>query len=258
MLVLEEQLIMNTIGSVIKTTTAAVNTMLMNAARYTARQLVEHIKVHFSELEKAEIKEEQLLSYEQFHKVFEKHSPQYSLLFDTGKGYFAYCMTTVDMVAIEDGVSIITENAMSAVEQYLAQNEAEKAAASGRKKVLIVDDSVFILKTIQDVLSADYEVATVSSGVAALRSIVLDRPDLILLDYEMPVCKGDQILEMIRSEEEYADISVIFLTSRVDKERIEKVFALKPSGYLSKTLSPEAVKKEVDHFFGRSANASKT
>ncbi|MEZ3462216.1 MAG: response regulator [Lachnospiraceae bacterium] len=258
LLVLEEQLIMNTIGSVIKTTTAAVNTMLMNAARYTARQLVEHIKVHFSELEKAEIKEEQLLSYEQFHKVFEKHSPQYSLLFDTGKGYFAYCMTTVDMVAIEDGVSIITENAMSAVEQYLAQNEAEKAAASGRKKVLIVDDSVFILKTIQDVLSADYEVAAVSSGVAALRSIVLDRPDLILLDYEMPVCKGDQILEMIRSEEEYADISVIFLTSRVDKERIEKVFALKPSGYLSKTLSPEAVKKEVDHFFGRSANASKT
>ncbi len=257
LLIFEEQLIVETIGSVLKTKNKSVNTMLMNAARYTARQLVEHIKVHFAELQQAEIKEEQLLTYDQFQKVFEKHSPQYSLLFDTEKGYFAFCMTTVDMVQIEDGVSIITENAMSAVEQYLSQNKAEKAAKSGKSKVLIVDDSAFILKTIQKVLSDDYEVSTVTSGVAALRSMILDRPDLILLDYEMPVCKGDQVLEMIRAEEEYADIPVIFLTSRVDKERIEKVLALKPSGYLSKSLSPEAVKKEVDHFFGKISSETK-
>lgn len=257
LMVLEQQLIVNTIGSVLQTPPESVNTTVMNAARYMARQLIEHIKGHFAELEQAEIKEEQLLSYEQFYKVFEKHSPQYSLLFDTGKGYFAYCMTTMDMVSVEDGVSIITENAMSAVEQYLMQNEAEKAARSGKKKVLVVDDSAFILKTIQEVLSDDYEVSTVSSGVAAIRSIILDRPDLVLLDYEMPVCKGNQVLEMIRSEEEYADIAVIFLTSRVDRERIEKVLALKPNGYLSKTLSPDAVKREVDHFFGKSSNAPK-
>ena len=54
---------------------------------------------------------------------------------------------------------------------------------------------------------------------------------------------------MIRSEEDFADIPVIFLTSRVDKERIQRVLELKPNGYLSKSLSPESVKKEVDHFF---------
>lgn len=257
LMILEQQLIINTIGSVLQTKSESVSTMMMNAARYTARQLIEHIKGNFAELEQAEIKEEQLLSYEQFYKVFEKHSPQYSLLFDTGKGYFAYCMTTVDMVSVEDGVSIITENAMSAVEEYLTQNEAEKAARSGKKKVLVVDDSAFILKTIHEVLDADYEVSTVSSGVAAIRSIILDRPDLILLDYEMPVCKGNQVLEMIRSEEEYADIAVIFLTSRVDRDHIEKVLALKPNGYLSKTLSPDAVKREVDHFFGKGSKSTR-
>ena len=152
-------------------------------------------------------------------------------------------------VPAEDGISIITENAMSAVTQYLNQSRAEKEAASHRKKVLIVDDSAFILKTMQNVLCNDYEVLTVTSGMAAIRGITLDRPDLILLDYEMPVCKGNQVLEMIRSEEDFADIPVIFLTSRVDKERIQKVLELKPNGYLSKSLSPEAVKKEVDHFF---------
>ena len=226
--------------------------MLMNAARYTAKQLVEHLKLHFSQLAQATIKEEQLLSYEQFQKVFDKHSPQFSMLFDTGKGYFAYCMTTVDMVPSENGVSIITENAMVEVEKYLNQNRMEKTEISHKKKILIVDDSTFILKTMQRLLGSDYEIMTATSGMSAIRSIVLDKPDLVLLDYEMPVCKGSQILEMIRSEEEFADIPVIFLTSRVDKEGVQKVLEFKPNGYLSKSLSPEVIKKEIDNFFRKS------
>lgn len=248
-LIFEVKLLISTIGSILKTKSKALNTMIMNAARYTARQLVEHIKVHFPELAESTVKEEQLLTYDQFQKVFEKNRPQYSLLFDTGKGYFAYCMTAADMLPSEEGISIITENAMAAVAQYLSQSMVEKEAASQKKKVLIVDDSTFILQTMQNVLCEDYEVLTVSSGMAAIRSITLDRPDLVLLDYEMPVCKGNQVLEMIRSEEDFADIPVIFLTSRVDKERIQRVLELKPNGYLSKSLSPESVKKEVDHFF---------
>ena len=251
-LIFEEQLIVSTIGSVLKTKSGAISVMLMNAARYTAKQLVEHLKLHFSQLAQATIKEEQLLSYEQFQKVFDKHSPQFSMLFDTGKGYFAYCMTTVDMVPSENGVSIITEKAMVEVEKYLNQNRMEKTEISHKKKILIVDDSTFILKTMQRLLGSDYEIMTATSGMSAIRSIVLDKPDLVLLDYEMPVCKGSQILEMIRSEEEFADIPVIFLTSRVDKEGVQKVLEFKPNGYLSKSLSPEVIKKEIDNFFRKS------
>ena len=251
-LIFEEQLIVSTIGGVLKTKSGAISVMLMNAARYTAKQLVEHLKLHFSQLAQATIKEEQLLSYEQFQKVFDKHSPQFSMLFDTGKGYFAYCMTTVDMVPSENGVSIITENAMVEVEKYLNQNRMEKTEISHKKKILIVDDSTFILKTMQRLLGSDYEIMTATSGMSAIHSIVLDKPDLVLLDYEMPVCKGSQILEMIRSEEEFVDIPVIFLTSRVDKEGVQKVLEFKPNGYLSKSLSPEVIKKEIDNFFRKS------
>ncbi len=65
----------------------------------------------------------------------------------------------------------------------------------------------------------------------------------------MPVCDGSQVLEMIRGEVEFADIPVIFLTSRVDRESVKKVIELKPEGYLSKSLAPADVKREVDHFF---------
>ena len=249
LLIFEERVIVSTIGSVIKTKSKALNTMLMDVTRYMARQLVEHVKGHFPSLEQAEVKEEQLLTYEQFQKVFEKHSPQFSLLFDTGKGYFAYCMTTVDTPLNEDGVSIITENAMAEVKKYLNQNKEKKTIISRKKKVLVVDDSDFMLKTLQQLLSEDYEVLTATSGLSAIRSITLNRPDLVLLDYEMPVCNGSQILEMIRSEREFEDIPVIFLTSRVDKESVKKVVELKPQGYLSKSLSLELVKKEVDGFF---------
>lgn len=250
LLVFEEQLIVSTMGSVLETKSGALSVMMMNAARYTARQLVEYLKEHFSELDEAEVKEEQLLTYEQFQKVFEKHSPQFSLLFDTGKGYFAYCMTAVGMMpVVESGITIITENAMTEVGKYLSQNRSEKALESSRKKILVVDDSNFVLKMMKKLLGDEYEVITVSSGLAAFRTITLNKPDLVLLDYEMPVCKGNQVLEMMRAEKEFADIPVFFLTAKVDRESIQKVLELKPQRYLTKSLPPEKIKREIDVFF---------
>lgn len=254
-LVFEERLIISTIGSVLDTKAKVVNAMLMNATRYTARQLIEYIREHFQSLEGAKVQKEQLLNYEQFQKIFDKTSPQYSLLFDTGKGYFAYCMTTTDTFINENGATILTESAMAKVEKYLNQNRAERSMAKSKKKILVVDDSEFMLQMMEQLFSSEYEVSTATSGLSAFRSITLCRPDLVLLDYEMPVCKGNQILEMIRSEKEFADIPIIFLTSRVDRESVKKVVELKPQGYLSKELSPEMIKKEVKLFFEKKEKA---
>ncbi len=137
---------------------------------------------------------------------------------------------------------------MEEIEKYLNKNEKQK-----RQKILIVDDSAIILKAITDLLSSDYEISTAQSGFSAIRTLVLDKPDLILLDYEMPVCDGRQVLEMIRSEKEIADTPVIFLTGRSDKESIQKVLSLKPAGYLIKTLKPDEIKKNIDSFFEKKA-----
>ena len=76
---------------------------------------------------------------------------------------------------------------------------------------------------------------------------------MILLDYEMPVCDGKQALEMIRSDKDVADIPVIFLTGRGDRETVEKVMELKPERYLLKTLSDEKIKKGIDAFFDKNS-----
>lgn len=248
LMVFEEQLIVSTIGSVIETKAKEVNVMLMNAAIYTARQLVGHIKDHFPSLESYDVQEEQLLNYDQFQKIFEKNSPQSSLLFDTGKGYFAYCMAATDACSDEGGVSIIMDSTMESIEKYLDQNKAERNAVIEKKKLLMIDDSKFMLQMLQQMFSVDYEVVTSASVLSTFRSITLSRPDLILLYYDMPDQKGKQILEMIHSEKDFRDIPIIFLTSRSDKESIKKMAQMEPQVYLDRSLSPDLIKKEVDLF----------
>ncbi len=244
MLVFEEKLIFKTIGSMIDVEASTVNAMMMHAARFTAQQFVNSISQHFPSAEVHEIKDENLLTYDQFQRAFARQKLQFSLLFDTGAGYFAYCVTTPHLIQKEEETSIKAENAMEEVQKYL-----DRQAVKKKKKILVVDDSELVREAMKKLLGIDYEVMPVSSGLAALRSIILNRPDLILLDYEMPVCDGRQVLEMIRSEKDFADIPVFFLTGRSDKESVQKVLALKPAGYLVKSLQPAEIKKGIDTFF---------
>lgn len=118
-----------------------------------------------------------------------------------------------------------------------------------KKKILVVDDSGAVLRNVKGWLEDKYNLTLANSGATAIKSLSLNRPDLVLLDYEMPVVDGSQVLEMIRTESDFHDIPVIFLTSKGDKESVMKVMALKPEGYLLKTLPPAEIIAQVDEFF---------
>ena len=118
-----------------------------------------------------------------------------------------------------------------------------------RKNILLVDDDSTFLKMVKDWLSAKYRVTIVTSGAQALMYIADNTPDLILLDYEMPVTSGPQVLEMIRSESKVDSLPVIFLTGKGDRESVMKVLALKPDGYLLKSMERPKLIAAIDDFF---------
>lgn len=120
-----------------------------------------------------------------------------------------------------------------------------------KKKILVVDDSGAMLRNVKGWLEDSYQVILANSGAMAIKYLSTNRPDLVLLDYEMPIIDGRQVLEMIRSESEFCDIPVIFLTSKGDRESVMQVMALKPEGYLLKTMEPDQIKQSVDDFFER-------
>ena len=253
-LVFEEKLLINTVGKILGIKTNKLDAMLVNAARYTARQFVGRVMEHFPNDPPYELKEENLLSYEQFRKVFEREKPQVSLLFNTGgAGYFSYCVIAPHLLEKGVGTPLEMENSMDEVEKYLMKRE-EQEKASPKKKILVVDDSLTIRHGMKQLLEGDYEVALAESGVSAIRTITLNRPDLVLLDYEMPIVDGKQTLEMLRSEKSFEDIPVIFLTGRRDTTTMIQVMPLKPAGYhcnLLKDSKPADLKKEIDAFFAK-------
>lgn len=120
-----------------------------------------------------------------------------------------------------------------------------------KKKILVVDDSGAMLRNVKGWLEDHYQVILANSGAMAIKYLATDRPDLVLLDYEMPIIDGKQVLEMIRAEKEFSDMPVIFLTSKDDKESVMQVMALKPEGYLLKTQEPAKIIQTIDEFFER-------
>jgi CheY-like chemotaxis protein len=92
-------------------------------------------------------------------------------------------------------------------------------------------------------------VAVVSSGLQALKWLGKNKADLILLDYEMPVTSGPQVLEMLRSDHDTRDIPVMFLTGRGDKESVMQVLKLKPEGYLLKNIERHELLEKIGSFF---------
>ena len=118
-----------------------------------------------------------------------------------------------------------------------------------KKKILVVDDSGAMLRNVKRWLEDHYQVILANSGAMAIKYLAVNRPDLILLDYEMPILDGRQMLEMIRAENEFADIPVIFLTSKDDRESVMQVMSLKPEGYLLKMQPPGEIVKAIDDFF---------
>ena len=122
-------------------------------------------------------------------------------------------------------------------ERMLAHNvdlNSLAKTASRKHSILLVDDDPVCLRNMTSWLQNFYQVAVAKSGAACLSFLGKAKPDLILLDYEMPVCDGLQTLEMIRSEPEYADIPVMFLTGVSDTEKVREAIKLKPQGYILK------------------------
>lgn len=117
------------------------------------------------------------------------------------------------------------------------------------KRILLVDDDPTFLKMLQGWLSHRYRVTAVKSGMQAITYIAHHTPDLIMLDYDMPITPGPQIMEMIRSEFSSSEIPIIFLTGKSDRESIMRVMKLKPQGYLLKTMSRDDIVAVIDNFF---------
>ena len=118
-----------------------------------------------------------------------------------------------------------------------------------QRTILLVDDDAVMIRTLREGLSTSYKVLPANSGANALKILSRAKPDLILLDYEMPEMNGPQVFESLRNNPETAKIPVMFLTAKNDSESIAKIETLKPEGHMMKTLPLREIKDMIQKFF---------
>ena len=92
---------------------------------------------------------------------------------------------------------------------------------------------------VREWIKDSYKVDVVTAGMQAITFLTKKKVDMILLDYEMPIADGPQVLQMLRQEPSMAGIPVIFLTGNGTKEAVTRVMELKPEGYLLKSTTRE-------------------
>lgn len=106
------------------------------------------------------------------------------------------------------------------------------------KTVLIVEDNELNMKLFRDLLEAqDYHVLETREGLQALTLARQHRPDLILMDIQLPEISGLEVTKWLKEDEELAPIPVVAVTAFAMKGDEERIREGGCEAYLSKPIS---------------------
>lgn len=107
-----------------------------------------------------------------------------------------------------------------------------------KKKVCIVEDDDNIREIYATALSASgFDVVEALNGEDGILAIKENNPDIILLDLQMPVMNGFQVLESLQNDEKLSSIPIVVLTNADDEESIKKVGKFETRFYVVKSLT---------------------
>ena len=104
------------------------------------------------------------------------------------------------------------------------------------KKILVVDDNLAILRQVYAHLAGEYEVSLAKSGQLALQICVQEKPDLVLLDIEMPEMDGFEVISRLKLNPYLNRIPVIFLTANYSVEFEIKALELGAKDFIMKPV----------------------
>ena len=115
----------------------------------------------------------------------------------------------------------------------------------GKPKIVAIDDTPFICDTLKAWLKGEYEIQTFLSGKEGLQHISDNDVDLVLLDYEMPVMTGYEVLMGIRTNQKISKLPVIFLTGVINERMEEEMMERGASDFIRKPLDLTLLRKHI-------------
>lgn len=120
-----------------------------------------------------------------------------------------------------------------------------------KKKILIVEDNDLNLKLFRDLLDAHgFEAIETKEGMQALSIARTVRPDLILMDIQLPEISGLDITKKLKADSEVSHIPIIAVTAFAMKDDEEKILRAGCQAYISKPISITSFLETIKKFLG--------
>lgn len=113
------------------------------------------------------------------------------------------------------------------------------------RDILAVDDNKLNLSVIKDSLSDSFNIIPVNSGFMAIKYLQKKIPDLILLDINMPLLDGKETLSLLKGNEQWKKIPVMFLTSDSSPQTEADCLALGADDFIPKPFVPIVMKNRI-------------
>ena len=127
-----------------------------------------------------------------------------------------------------------------------------------RARLLALDDDRTILDHLELTFrSAGMDLATVDNPLRFWDTLKETRPDLVLLDYDMPGVSGLEICRMLRSDLQWADIPVVFLTGSLNSDSVHSLFAAGADDYVAKPVVQAELVARVENRLERVRSAQR-
>lgn len=117
------------------------------------------------------------------------------------------------------------------------------------KKILVVEDNPLNLKLVREILEhAGYEVVEAESGVMAIETVGKEKPDIVLMDIQLPGMNGVTAISKIREVPEMKDVKAIALTSYAMEADRRKLFESGFLDYIPKPVKVNELLEKVERY----------
>jgi chemosensory pili system protein ChpA (sensor histidine kinase/response regulator) len=148
-----------------------------------------------------------------------------------------------------DGNAAIVIDPTALINLEMGQREEPvevQEAAEQPLMVMVIDDSITMRKVTGGMLERNgYDIMTAKDGVDALAQLEHARPDVILLDIEMPRMDGFELARHLRSSDRYKDIPIIMVTSRTGDKHRERARELSIESYMGKPFQEKELLESI-------------
>jgi chemosensory pili system protein ChpA (sensor histidine kinase/response regulator) len=112
--------------------------------------------------------------------------------------------------------------------------------------IMVVDDSVTVRKVTSRLLERHgMNVLTAKDGVDAMLLLEEHRPDVMLLDIEMPRMDGFEVARQVRSDERFQHLPIIMITSRTGQKHRDRAMAIGVNDYLGKPYQESVLLESI-------------